>query len=109
MADKQEIYESIDIIKRANVYFEGKVNSRNIILKTGEKKTLGFMLAGKYKFNTQTKECMEILAGECYVTLKGENKKIHYGEGEKFYIPANNSFDIEIDNFMDYCCSYIQE
>ena len=39
-----ENYKNVDVDKLANIYFKGKVVSRNIFLKDGSKKTLGVML-----------------------------------------------------------------
>ena len=37
-------FEGVTVVKRANVYFDGKVTSRTVIFPDGEKKTLGIML-----------------------------------------------------------------
>ena len=44
------IYKNVDVDKLANIYFEGKVISRNIFSKDGSKKTLGVMLPGQKFF-----------------------------------------------------------
>ncbi|MDF2876274.1 MAG: ppnP, partial [Sporomusa sp.] len=36
-----EQFEKVSIIKKANVYFEGKVTSRTVIFADNSKKTLG--------------------------------------------------------------------
>ena len=54
--------ENVNLIKQANVYFDGKVTSRTVILQDGTKKTLGIMLPGEYEFSTSLQEEMEILA-----------------------------------------------
>ena len=41
-------FKNVTVIKEANVYFDGKVTSRTVLFESGEKKTLGFMLAGEY-------------------------------------------------------------
>jgi uncharacterized protein YaiE (UPF0345 family) len=46
-------FKDVSVIKKANVYFDGRVTSRTILFPNGEKKTLGFMLAGNYEL-TQT-------------------------------------------------------
>jgi len=57
-------YQNVDVDKLANIYFEGKVISRNIFFKDGSKKTLGIMLVGEYEFKTISREVMEIISGE---------------------------------------------
>lgn len=65
-------FKEAAVIKKANIYFDGKVTSRTIILSNGEKKTLGFMLPGEYTFTTGAAEMMEALGGAAEVTLPGE-------------------------------------
>lgn len=97
------------VIKKANVYYEGKVTSRTILLEDGTKKTLGIILPGEYEFGTGAKEQMEILGGSLKVLLPGEKIWICYGAGEVFEVPANSSFKVSANEVADYCCSYITE
>lgn len=102
-------FENVTAVKKANIYFDGKVTSRTVIFPDGTKKTLGIMLPGEYEFGTDTKEIMEILAGELKVLLPGDSEWITIsGEGE-FTVPANAKFKLQIETVTDYCCSYIQE
>lgn len=94
------------VIKKANVYFGGKVTSRTVILENNTKKTLGFMQAGEYEFNTASEELMEILAGEMDVMLKGETEYKTFGAGTSFIVPENSSFKLIVKEYADYCCSY---
>lgn len=103
-----EKFEKVDIIKQANIYFDGKVTSRSIIFPNGEKKTLGIMQAGEYEFNTEDKELMEILSGSLEVNIEGENTWIPVRGGESFYVPANSSFKMKVNEVTDYCCSFIK-
>lgn len=99
-------YKNATVIKKANVYFDGKVTSRTVILESGERVTLGFMQPGSYIFNTGAAELMQVLAGDAQVVLLGETEAKTYVAGEYFSVPANSSFDIKITTFLDYCCSY---
>jgi len=96
------------IEKRANQYFDGQVTSRTVIDSDGKNKTLGVMMPGKYTFETKSAEHMEILSGKVEVEVRGEeiNKELIVG-GEYFEVPANSSFDINVLEITDYCCSYI--
>ncbi|MDF2612311.1 MAG: hypothetical protein K0S71_97 [Clostridia bacterium] len=104
-----ERFENITIIKKANVYFDGKVTSRTIVFENGEKKTLGIMLPGEYTFSTADKEIMEVLGGSMDVKLPGSETFTKYKEGESFIVPSHSSFDLIIKEVSDYCCSYIKE
>lgn len=99
-------FSNVKIIKKANVYFGGKVTSRTIFFENGEKKTLGFMLSGEYEFNTGAEELMEVIGGSMDIMQKNESEYKTYSEGESFVVPANSSFKIIVKEFADYCCSY---
>jgi uncharacterized protein YaiE (UPF0345 family) len=56
-------FNGVTIIKKANIYFDGKVSSRSIIFSDGSRKTLGILLPGEYEFNSDDKEIVEIISG----------------------------------------------
>ena len=66
-------FNNVSIVKKANVYFDGKVTSRTVLFADGAKKTLGIMLPGEYEFNTDAKEIVDILSGELDVLLLAQN------------------------------------
>jgi hypothetical protein len=101
-----EKFLNVSVVKKANVYFEGKVTSRTVLFADGSKKTLGIMLPGDYEFGTDTVELMEILAGEMDVLLPGQNEWRTYKGGESFNVPANSRFSLKVKTVVDYCCSY---
>ncbi|QDR83258.1 pyrimidine/purine nucleoside phosphorylase [Sporomusa termitida] len=102
-----EQFEKVSIVKKANVYFEGKVTSRTVIFDDNSKKTLGIMLPGDYEFGTAAAELMEILAGEMTVLLPGESEWRTYKTGDTFQVPADSRFKLKVTTIADYCCSYI--
>lgn len=99
-------FKNVTVIKKANVYSDGKVTSRTVLFADGTKKTLGIMLPGEYTFGTDAKELMEILAGELLVLLPGENAWKTIRGGESFEVPANAKFSLKVAALTDYCCSY---
>ncbi|MDH3359601.1 MAG: pyrimidine/purine nucleoside phosphorylase [Desulfobulbaceae bacterium] len=100
-------FKNVTIVKKANVYFDGKVTSRTIVFPDGSKKTLGIMLPGDYEFNTDAKELMEILVGDLEVSLPGEDGWKTIKGGESFEVPANSKFALKIKSITDYCCSFL--
>ena len=100
-------FNNVTIVKKANVYFDGKVTSRTVIFSDGTKKTLGIMLPGDYDFGTDKKEIMEIIAGNLEVSLPGEEGWKTITGGETFEVPANSKFGLKIKEVTDYCCSYV--
>ncbi|MEO1889560.1 MAG: pyrimidine/purine nucleoside phosphorylase [Cycloclasticus sp.] len=100
-------FQNVTIIKKANVYFDGKVVSRTVKFSDGTIKTLGFMMPGEYSFDTQAAEVMEILAGELDVLLPGSTDWLAVKGGESFDVPSHSSFQLKIHQGTDYCCSFI--
>ncbi len=99
-------FENVTIIKKANIYFDGKVTSRNVHFPDGTRKTLGFMLPGEYEFGTAAAELMEIQAGEMDVLLPGHETWQTFKEGQSFHVPADSRFKLILKTPVDYCCSY---
>ena len=83
-------FENVTAVKKANVYFDGKVTSRTIIFADGSKKTLGVMLPGEYEFNTGAAEIMEVLGGSMTVLLPGCDEWQTFGEGQSYNVPAKS-------------------
>jgi len=99
-------FEQVTVIKKANIYFEGKVTSRTVLFADGSKKTLGLMMPGEYEFGTDAKEIMEVLGGSMDVKLPGADWKT-FQTGDAFEVPAQSKFQLKIQVPADYCCSYI--
>jgi purine/pyrimidine-nucleoside phosphorylase len=102
-------FKNVTIVKKANVYFDGKVTSRTVLFENGDKKTLGIMMPGEYEFGTADKEIMEVLAGNLQVKLPGSDKWLSFEGGKSFEVPANASFKLVVKEITDYCCSYVKE
>ena len=102
-------FKNVDVDKLANIYFDGKVISRNIFLKDGSKKTLGVMLVGEYEFSTVSRELMEIISGKLNLKLKEDNEWKLITNGMQFNIPQNSSFKLEVLELVNYTCSYFKD
>ena len=101
-------FKNVTVVKKANIYFDGKVTSRTVIFPDGTKKTLGIMMPGEYEFGTDDKEIMEIMAGELDVLLPGKKEWQTIRGGETFEVPAKSKFGLKIKTITDYCCSYVR-
>jgi len=101
-------FQNVTVIKKANVYFDGKVTSRSVVFPDGTKKTLGIMLPGEYEFNTADKEIMEIMRGDLDVLLSDRDEWITVKGGEAFEVPAHSKFSLKVRTLTDYCCSFIK-
>ena len=101
-------FKNVTVIKKANVYFDGKVTSRTVLFPDGTKKTLGIMIPGNYEFGTAEKEIMEILAGKMLIQLPGSLEWLNIQAGQSFEVPAKSKFKLNVTEISDYCCSYLQ-
>ncbi|MDA3945999.1 MAG: pyrimidine/purine nucleoside phosphorylase [Helicobacteraceae bacterium] len=101
-------FKNVTIVKKANIYFDGKVSSRTVKFDDGSHKTLGFMMPGEYTFGTNEYEVMEMMAGEFDLKLPGEENFSEMKAPCTFEVPANSSFDVVVKTPTDYCCSYIK-
>lgn len=102
-----EQFENVTLVKKANIYFDGKVTSRTVKFSDGTHKTLGIMMPGEYEFGTDAAEVMEILQGKMDVLLPRSSEYKTINGGESFDVPANSSFKLRVYEISDYCCSYI--
>ena len=99
-------YDNVSVVKKANVYFDGKCVSHTILLTDGSRKTLGVILPSTLTFSTGAPEMMEGVGGSCRVRLQGENEWTTYGAGQTFAVPANSSFEIACDEAYHYVCHF---
>ncbi|MEJ7592832.1 MAG: pyrimidine/purine nucleoside phosphorylase [Planctomycetaceae bacterium] len=100
-------FESVNVAKAANIYFDGKVTSRTVEFADGSIKTLGIMLPGEYKFNTGKPELMEIQAGQLSYCLAGETQWHDIKGGQSFDVPGNSYFELKVTQVADYICSFL--
>lgn len=99
-------FDNVSVVKKANVYFDGKCVSHTVQFADGVKKSVGVILPSTLTFNTGVPEIMEGVAGSCRVKLKGETEWKIYGAGESFNVPGNSSFEIACDEPYHYVCHF---
>ena len=92
-------FDNVSVIKKANVYFDGKCVSHTVQFADGTRKSVGVILPTEVPatltFNTGAPEIMECVAGACRYKLQGEDWKTS-AAGESFAVPGNSSFEIEV-------------
>lgn len=99
-------FDQVSVVKKANVYFDGKCVSHTVQFADGTKKSVGVILPATLTFNTGTPEIMETVAGSCRYRLNGEDWK-PCKAGESFSVPGNTSFDIEVSGEpYHYVCHF---
>ncbi|PXX39790.1 pyrimidine/purine nucleoside phosphorylase [Undibacterium pigrum] len=100
-------FDQVSVVKKANLYFDGKCVSHTVLFADGSKKTIGVIFPSSLVFNTAAAEIMELNAGKCRIRLKGETEWNTYEAGQQFNVPANSTFDIETIETLDYVCHFI--
>ena len=99
-------FDNVSVVKKANIYFDGKCVSHSVLFPDGTRKTIGVIFPSLLTFNTGAPEVMEINAGRCRVRQQGATQWRTYGAGERFSVPGNASFDIETLETLDYVCHF---
>jgi len=99
-------FDHVSIIKKSNIYFDGKCVSHSIAFPDGTKKTVGVIFPSKLTFNTGAPEIMEIISGKCRMQLAGSDECHTYEGGQRFNVPGNSSFEIETLETVDYVCHF---
>jgi uncharacterized protein YaiE (UPF0345 family) len=95
MSDSSNQFGNVAVIKKANVYFDGKCISHSVQFPDGTKKSVGVILPASLTFSTGAAEIMETVAGGCRYRLTG-GEWTSVSAGESFNVPANSKFDIEV-------------
>lgn len=99
-------FDNVSVIKKANVYFDGRCVSHTVLLEDGTRKTLGVIFPSLLTFNTAEPEVMDVVSGRCKVRLEGEANWKEYAAGQSFQVPGNSRFEIETTEPMDYVCHF---
>ena len=99
-------FDNVSIVKKANVFFDGKCVSHTVLLADGTKKSVGVIFPSSLVFNTGAPEIMEINGGKCRVRVKGETEWKTYEAGQSFNVPGDSHFDIETIELLDYVCHF---
>lgn len=99
-------FDNVSVIKKANVYFDGKCISHTVVFADGTKKTIGVIFPSSLTFNTGAPEVMELNAGKCKIRLADQSEWQQFEGGQSFDVPGNSSFDIETLETLDYVCHF---
>jgi uncharacterized protein YaiE (UPF0345 family) len=97
--------DRVSVLKKANVFFDGRCVSHTVHTAEGARKSVGVILPSTLTFETGAPEVMEIVAGRCRVQLAG-GATTDYGPGQQFSVPANSSFRIEALEPVHYVCHF---
>jgi len=99
-------FDNVTVVTKANIYFDGKCVSHNVLFADGTRKSVGVIFPSTLTFNTGAPESMELNGGRCRVKLPGATEWKTFGAGEQFSVPGNASFEIETLETLDYVCHF---
>ena len=99
-------FDQVSVVKKANIFFDGKCISHTVLFADGTRKTVGVILPSSLTFNTAAPEVMEITAGTCRVQLACDGEWKTYEGGQSFSVPASSRFDIEAQEPVHYVCHF---
>lgn len=99
-------FDNVSIVKKSNIYFEGKCVSHTVLFTDGTRKTVGVIFPSSLVFNTGAPEIMEVIGGQCRVKLAGSDTWHEYRAGQSFEVAGNSSFSIETLETLDYVCHF---
>ena len=99
-------FDNVSVVKKSNVYFDGKCVSHTVIVGNGTRKTVGVIFPSTLVFNTGAPEIMEVIGGKCRVKLADSDTWSEYVAGQAFEVAGNSSFTIETVELLDYVCHF---
>jgi uncharacterized protein YaiE (UPF0345 family) len=99
-------FDHVSVIKKANVYFDGRCISHNLMFPDQTKKTIGVIMPGTLTFRTDTPEVMEIVQGKCRARIGPDGDWKNYEGGQQFRVPARSSFEIDVSEAVHYVCHF---
>ncbi len=103
-------FDHVSVVKKANVYFDGKCVSHTVLFPDGSQKTVGVIFPSLLKFSTNLPEIMEVVAGKCRVRIAndaGESSWQVYENGQSFHVPGASSFELETLETLHYVCHFV--
>lgn len=98
--------DNVSVLKKANVYSDGKCISHTVLLADGRRKSVGVILPAKLNFTTGAPEVMELVEGRCRVKLAGQSAVRDYAGGQSFEVAGDSSFEIEVIETLHYVCHF---
>ncbi|MDP3671207.1 MAG: pyrimidine/purine nucleoside phosphorylase [Telluria sp.] len=99
-------FDHVSVVKKANIYADGKCISHNLIFPDGTRKTVGVQMPSTLSFGTDAPEIIEIVAGQCRARIGPDGEWKSYGEGQRFQVPGASNFEMEALEPLHYVCHF---
>lgn len=95
-------FENVTVLKKANIFHEGKIISRTLLFPDGKRISLGTMLPGLYEFNPPGAESIEFLSGETEILMPGSADWITAAPQQTFEIPLGAAYTVRVHTLTEY-------
>ncbi|WP_046741370.1 pyrimidine/purine nucleoside phosphorylase [Lampropedia cohaerens] len=101
-----EILPVASVSTKANVYFDGKCVSHDLLTAGGQRKSVGVIFPAQLTFATAAPETMECVGGACEYQLQESGPWLRCEPGQSFQIAGNARFNIRVPEIFHYICHY---
>lgn len=98
-------FDGVSVIKKANVYFDGKCVSHTVTMADGVRKSVGVILPSTLRFDLSTKEVMEVVEGTAFVSINGQAEQV-FTAGQSWAVEAGGYFVIRAEQPVHYVCHF---
>lgn len=102
-----ERFENVTVLVRANIYEEGRCQSRTLIFPDGSKKTLGVYMPGEFVFDSHEPEKVLMTSGSVDVLFPSDSEWRTVKAGESYDVPANCTFKVKCPGIAEYICDFL--
>lgn len=102
-----DFLENVKVSIRANIFENGRCQSRTVLFPDGTKKTLGVYLPGEFEFDSDGPERVLMTSGEVEVLFPGDKTWNLVREGETYDVPAGISFRVRSRDVSEYICEFL--
>ncbi len=100
-------FDGVRVSVRANIYEDGRCQSRTLVLPDGTKKTLGVYLPGEFVFDSHEPEQVVMTAGTVDVLFPDDEDWRTVPVGETYDVPANCTFRVRCREIAEYICDFL--
>ena len=107
MKDTIEFFENVKVKVAANIFENGKCQSRTLIFPDGTEKTLGVYLPGEFVFDSHGPEKVLMTRGEVQVLFPGDKEWRTVKAGEYYDVPAHCRFEVRCSEISEYICDFL--
>ena len=96
----------IDIkVSDPNIFFDGDVSNRDLLIDGQTVASFGFMARGTYKWQAEQGERFTISSGNLSISID-DNPRFEINENESFDVPAGSIFELWVKSPVHYEVRY---